>query len=86
MFRDSVDKNAREAKVKLRLCRKWLIAKRVEEAESRLRHTDVVGTVIANGTNSTGLVWCHQCNMHRHREQKKAISSRVRLDQWWFQP
>jgi len=44
MVRDSGDEKVRETGVAVDTGRKWRAADTVEEAESRLRHSDIVGT------------------------------------------
>lgn len=44
MLRDSNDKKIREAEIPVKTGRKWSVKETVSEAESRLRHQDIVGS------------------------------------------
>ena len=44
-LKDSKDEKVRAAGVEVETGRKWLASKAVTEADSRLRHKDIVGTV-----------------------------------------
>lgn len=43
ILRDSKDDKVKEANVDVRTGRKWVAKDAVEDAESRLRHRDIVG-------------------------------------------
>lgn len=55
MLRDSSDSKVSEAKIQIKTGRKWRAAEAVEEAESRLRHRDVIG-VTAKGRLGLGML------------------------------
>lgn len=55
VLRDRNDANVRETMINIKTGRKWAVKKTVQEAESRLKHRDIVGGV-ATGRQGIGVI------------------------------
>lgn len=55
MSPDSTDANVRETMITIKTGRKWAVKKTVQDAESRLKHIDIVGGV-ATGRQGIGVI------------------------------
>ena len=83
MLRDSKNDKAKEANVDVRTGRKWVAKTAVEDAESRLRHRDIVG-VVTSGLLGFGNIhqplW--QSADTRHRRELVQIQFPVVGKKW----
>ena len=77
MLRDSQDQKIREAGIEIRTGRKWKAEDAVAEAESRLRHQDIVGTV-AHGRLGLGCVTRSSWKSANTAERRKLVQEEVR--------
>jgi hypothetical protein len=77
MLRDSADEKVREAGVKILTGRKWKAEEAVKDAESRLRHSDIVGTV-TEGRLGLGCVTRSQWSKAGQKVRRTLIQSEVR--------
>jgi hypothetical protein len=83
MLRDSIDKKISEAGIEVRTGRKWKASEAVAEAESRLKHQDIVGTV-TQGRLGLGCIpkmrWKNASTKERRYLVQKEIKERVEED------
>ena len=77
MLRDSKDVKVREARVNIRSCRKWSAKETVKEAESRLRHGDIVGSV-AVGILGLGVTSTARWGTASEEERRQLVQREVR--------
>ena len=77
MLRDSQDQKIRDAGIEIRTGRKWKAEEAVAEAESRLRHQDLVGTV-AQGRLGLGCVTRSSWKSANTAERRKLVQEEVR--------
>ena len=76
MLRDSCDSQVREAKIEIKSGRKWKAAEAVEEAESRLRHRDIVG-VTAKGRLGLGSVEQQLWQNANDKERRQLVQREI---------
>ncbi|XP_052218246.1 uncharacterized protein LOC127835860 [Dreissena polymorpha] len=77
MLRDSRDEKVREAGVQVNTGRKWRADKAVEEAEARLRHSDIVGNV-AHGRLGFGCVTRSQWSKASAKDRRTQVQEEIR--------
>ena len=77
MLRDSGDEKVREAGVQVNTGRKWKADKAVGEAESRLRHSGIVGSV-AQGRLGFGYITRSCWSKASEKERRTLVQDEVR--------
>lgn len=77
MLRDSTDEKVRNAGVEVKTGRKWNVSKSVREAESRLQHSDIVGTV-TSGKQGLGCVTRSSWKAADVRERRELVQRELR--------
>ena len=77
MLRDSADEKVSGARVEVNTGRKWRADKAVKNAESRLRHSDIVGTT-TSGRLGLGCVTRASWRAASITEKRKMVQSEVR--------
>ena len=77
MLRDSKDEEVKEANVDVRTGRKWVAKDAVEDAESRLRHKDIVG-VVTSGRLGFGNIQQPLWESADDRQRRDLVQQEVR--------
>ena len=77
MLKDSKDEKISQAGIETRSGRKWDVNKAVEEAESRLRHSDIVGTT-TRGRLGLGCVTRTRWHNATREERRELVQDEVR--------
>ena len=77
MLKDSKDDKIRQAGIETRTGRKWDVNQAVEEAESRLRHSDIVGTT-THGRLGLGCITRTRWKNATAEERRELVQSEVR--------
>ena len=79
-LRDSRDDKIREAGIEVRTGRKWKAEQAVKEAEARLRHKDIVGTV-AQGRQGLGCVTRSSWRLASTEEKRDLVQQDICLQE-----
>ena len=77
MLRDNRDEKVRSAGIDLNTGRKWLAQNALEEAEARLRHSDIVGTV-THGRLGLGIITRSQWRTATDSQRREMVQKEVR--------
>lgn len=76
-YRESKDRKVSQAGIKVRTGRKWRAQEAVDQAESRLRHRELVGTE-ATGSAGLGTIPTSQYNKLEGKERRDLVQREVR--------
>ena len=79
-LKDSKDEKVRAAGVEVKTGRKWSASKAVTEAESRLRHKDIVGTV-AEGIQGLGTSKSCYWNKANAQERRNLVQREIKCSE-----
>jgi hypothetical protein len=79
-LKDSKDEMIRKAGIETRTGRKWSASRAVQQAESRLRHKDIVGTT-AVGRQGLGTTSTQRWSTASDVEKRKMIQNEIRLSE-----